>query len=102
MIRVQNRVLVLIAVIACGFALPAGAQPYYLADLGAVAPGLAINNSGQVSLLNGYYSGGTYTPYPASLQNAPSSGGGGGVGASWLLMLGGLLAARQLKRTARP
>jgi hypothetical protein len=88
MIRVQNRdrLLVLIAVIACGLALPAGAQPYYLTDLGAVAPGLAINNSGQVSLLNGYYSGGTYTLYPASFTAGavspngipPASGFGGG------------------------
>lgn len=51
--------------IFCMAAFPARAQNY-LTDLGAVAPGLAINNAGQVSLRNNYYSGGVLVPYPAS------------------------------------
>ncbi len=41
-----------------------------LKDLGAVAPGLGINNSGQVVLQNYLYSDGTLTAFPAGFTGA--------------------------------
>ena len=51
----------------CGLALgsaAANAQTNYLTDLGAVAPALGINNSGEVVLQNYIYSHGTLTAFP--------------------------------------
>jgi hypothetical protein len=48
----------------------------YLNDLGPVAPGLAINNADQVSLLNHYYSGGTLTALPSGFAAGGTSQSG--------------------------
>jgi probable HAF family extracellular repeat protein len=48
----------------------ANAQANYLADLGAVAPALGVNNSGQVVLQNYIYSNGTLTAFPANFTGA--------------------------------
>lgn len=42
----------------------ATAETNYLTGLGAVAPGVGINNSGQVVLQNYWYSQGTLTAFP--------------------------------------
>jgi probable HAF family extracellular repeat protein len=44
------------------------AQTNYLTDLGAVAPALGINNSGQVALQNYIYTNGTLTAFPAGFS----------------------------------
>jgi hypothetical protein len=70
--------------------LPAYGQPYYLTDLGAVAPGLGINNSGQVSLQNYVYSGGTLTAYPTNFAAGGtnptlSTGRGSGISSNGII-----------------
>lgn len=54
---------------------PALAQNY-LQDLGAVGPGLGINNSGQVVLQGYLYSGGTLTPFPTGFTGTSINASG--------------------------
>lgn len=58
------------------------AQSAFLTDVGAVAPGLGINNSGQVVLANYFYSGGTLTAFPANFTGAGINASGQVVGAA--------------------
>jgi hypothetical protein len=60
--HLSRRLLTALAVSAL-MSLPAFAQNY-LTDLGAVAPALGINNSGQVALQNYIYSNGMLTAFP--------------------------------------
>jgi len=63
----QHSRLISVIVAVIGLALgseTANAQTNYLRDLGAVAPGRGINNSGQVVLENYFYSDGTLTALP--------------------------------------
>lgn len=54
----------------------------YLTDLGAVAPALGINNSGQVVLEKYFYSSGVLTAFPASFAGAGINSSGQVVGAA--------------------
>jgi len=62
--------------------ITAQAQANYLTDLGVVAPGLGINNSGQVVLANYFYGNGTLTPFPANFTGAGINSSGQVVGAA--------------------
>jgi hypothetical protein len=64
-----------------GLATSTVAAQNYLNDLGAVAPGLGINNSGQVVLQNYFYSSGTLTAFPANFTGAGINASGQVVGA---------------------
>jgi probable HAF family extracellular repeat protein len=48
----------------------------YLSDLGAVAPALGINNTGQAVLQNYLYSGGTLIPFPSNFTGAAINASG--------------------------
>jgi len=54
----------------------ANAQKNNLTDLGPYAPGLGINNSGQVVLQNYLYSNGALTAFPANFTGAGINAGG--------------------------
>jgi hypothetical protein len=56
------------------------AQTNLLTDLGAVAPGLAINNSGQVALQSYLYSNGTLTQFPTGFTATGINASGAVVG----------------------
>jgi hypothetical protein len=73
--------LVSLSAIALG-SITAQAQANYLTDLGAVAPGLGINNSGQVVLASYFYGNGTLTAFPANFTGAGINSSGQVVGAA--------------------
>jgi hypothetical protein len=62
--------------------ITAQAQASYLTDLGAVAPGLGINNSGQVVLAKYFYGNGTLTAFPANFTGSGINSSGQVVGAA--------------------
>jgi len=65
---------------ALALAGAAHAQSNSLTDLGMVAPGLGINNSGQVVLQNYFYDNGTLTAFPANFTGAGINASGQVVG----------------------
>jgi hypothetical protein len=67
--------IVSVGVLAMG-AVAARAQANYLTDLGAVAPALGINNSGQVVLQSYIYSNGTLTALPPNFMGAAINSSG--------------------------
>jgi uncharacterized membrane protein len=75
----QHSRLITVIVAVIGLTLgseTANAQTNYLTDLGAVAPGLGINNSGEVVLQNYIYSHGTLTAFPSGFTgNAINASG---------------------------
>lgn len=82
MARLFTRTIAAVVSVA-GLALAsvtASAQTNNLTDLGAVAPGLGINASGQVVLEHDLYNSGTLTPLPADLVGEGINAGGQVVG----------------------
>jgi probable HAF family extracellular repeat protein len=87
----QHSRLVAVIVAVIGLALgseTANAQTNYLTDLGAVAPALGINNSGQVVLQNYIYSNGTLTAFPANFTGSAINSSGEVAGSDSTTSLG--------------
>jgi len=71
MSRQHSRLIaVIVAVIGLALGSETANAQNYLTDLGPYAPGLGINNSGQVVLQNYLYSSGTLTAFPANFVGA--------------------------------
>jgi len=83
MLRDRNRTIAVLAIVSgLAFGSPTATAQNYLTDLGAVAPGLGINNSGQVVLKNYLYSNGALTAFPANFTGAGINSIGQVVGAA--------------------
>jgi probable HAF family extracellular repeat protein len=86
MLRKILRSALAVGAVGLGSAVANAQEVTNLRDLGAVAPGLGINDSGQVVLQNYLYSNGTLTAFPTNFSGAGINAAGevvGSVGAAY-------------------